>query len=118
MLTAAAVNRIRLYISAMSSTLTVTVAYCAPGIEDVSEVQLPPGACVQDAIEAAKLLARRQELSNQLDVGIWGRRCSLNQRVADGDRVEVYRPLTIDPKEARRLRAALRRKTTSCRRSE
>ena len=45
-----------------------------------------------------------------LDVGIWGRRCSLDQLVAEGDRVEIYRPLTIDPMEARRTRATLRRK--------
>ncbi len=39
-----------------SSSLRVTVAYCAPGVEDISEVQVPPGATVRDAIEAAQIL--------------------------------------------------------------
>jgi putative ubiquitin-RnfH superfamily antitoxin RatB of RatAB toxin-antitoxin module len=84
--------------------LTVTVVYCAPGIEDLSEVRLPPVSTVRDAITAAQLAMRWPQLPEALDVGIWGRRCSLDQRLAEGDRVEIYRPLTIDPKEARRLR--------------
>jgi putative ubiquitin-RnfH superfamily antitoxin RatB of RatAB toxin-antitoxin module len=35
---------------------------------------------------------------------VWGRRCALTQRLNDGDRVEIYRPLSVDPKQARRLR--------------
>jgi putative ubiquitin-RnfH superfamily antitoxin RatB of RatAB toxin-antitoxin module len=38
--------------------------------------------------------------------GIHGKRASLDQPLAEGDRVEIYRPLAIDPKEARRRRAA------------
>ena len=38
------------------------------------------------------------------DVGVWGRRCPLRQAVREGDRVEVYRPLVVDPKVARRER--------------
>ena len=93
-----------------SSWLRVTVAYCAPGVEDVSEVMLPPGSIVQDAIDAAQLLGRRPELQDAINAGIWGRRCSLEQPLTEGDRVELYRPLAIDPKEARRLRAGLRRR--------
>lgn len=93
-----------------SGFLTVTVAYCAPGVEDVCQVKVAPGSAVRDAIAAAKLLARRPELVEPIDSGIWGRRCSLEQRLADGDRVEIYRPLIIDPKEGRRVRADLRRK--------
>lgn len=93
-----------------SSWLRVTVAYCAPGVEDFSEVRMPPGASVRDAIEAAQVRARRPELQDAIDTGIWGRRCSLDQLLADGDRVEIYRPLIIDPMEGRRARAELRRK--------
>ncbi len=93
-----------------SSWLRVTVAYCAPGVEDISEVQVPPGATVRDAIDAAQVRARRSELQDVADTGIWGRRCSLDQRLADGDRVEIYRPLLIDPMEGRRARAKLRSK--------
>ena len=93
-----------------SDLLTITVAYCAPGVEDLSVVQLPAGALVRDAIAAAKLITRRPELEGAIDAGIWGRRCSQDQPLTDGDRVEIYRPLTIDPKEGRRARADLRRK--------
>jgi hypothetical protein len=92
-----------------STLLRVTVAFCAPGVEDVSEVTLPPGSTVRDAIAAAGLRVRRPELKDPLDAGIWGRRCSLDQPLTKGDRVEIYRPLVIDPMEGRRVRADLRR---------
>lgn len=91
--------------------LRVTVVYCAPGCEDVSEVTLPDGATVGDAIGAAGVLVRRPEVAAAgADVGIRGRSCALTQRLEDGDRVEIYRPLTVDPKEARRVRAEVRRR--------
>ncbi|HWL74685.1 MAG TPA: RnfH family protein [Burkholderiaceae bacterium] len=93
-----------------SGWLRVTVAYCTPGVEDISDVRLPPGATVRDAIEVAQVQARRPELKDAVDPGIWGRRCSLEQPLADGDRVELYRPLVIDPMEGRRARAELRRR--------
>lgn len=93
-----------------SAWLRVTVVYCAPSIEDLSELKLPSGSTVRDALAAADLPTRRAELTDAIDVGIWSRRCSLDQPLTDGDRVEIYRPLTIDPKEGRRMRADLRRK--------
>ena len=89
--------------------LRVTVAYCAPGVEDISDVRVPPGATVRDAIEAAQLCLRRPELTDALDPGIWGRRCPIDQPLTNGDRVELYRALVIDPMEGRRARADLRR---------
>jgi hypothetical protein len=92
----------------------VTVVYCAPGCEDISEVTLPAGATVGDAISAAGVLVRRTEIAAKSpEVGIWGRSCALTQPVQDGDRVEIYRPLTVDPKEARRVRAEVRRRRSS-----
>lgn len=86
------------------------VVYCPPGAEEAVHVVLPAGATVRDAIAASDLLARWPELRHQTDAGIWGRRCTLDRPVADGDRVEIYRPLTIDPKEGRRIRALRRRR--------
>jgi uncharacterized protein len=45
-----------------------------------------------------------------LSCGIWGRRCDMGQALRDGDRVEIYRALAVDPKEARRLRYKGQRK--------
>ncbi|MGB2816931.1 MAG: RnfH family protein [Burkholderiaceae bacterium] len=92
----------------------ITVVYCAPGCEDVSEVTLPAGSSVGDAIRAAGVLVRRPEVAaSPPEVGIWGRSCALTQPVLDGDRVEIYRPLTVDPKEARRVRAEVRRRRST-----
>lgn len=89
----------------------ITVVWCAPGCEDLLELTLPDGATVGDAIGAAGVLRRHPDsAAGTPDVGIWGRACTLAQRLADGDRVEIYRPLTVDPKEARRVRAAVRRR--------
>jgi len=91
--------------------LRITVVYCAPGCEDLAELTLPAGATVADAIRASGVLDRRPEIvSAAPDVGIWGRACAMTQRLEDGDRVELYRPLTVDPKEARRVRAEVRRR--------
>jgi uncharacterized protein len=90
----------------------VTVVYCAPGIEDLTELYVPAGATVEQAIHASGVLQRHAALAAgaTLEVGIWGCRCEPDHAVEDGDRVELYRPLTLDPKEARRLRAEVRRR--------
>ncbi|MGH6646652.1 RnfH family protein [Aquabacterium sp.] len=63
-------------------------------------VSLPAGSTVHDALQGAGLLERVQGLS----LGIWGRRTTLGQVLQDRDRVEAYRGLIVDPKEARRVR--------------
>ncbi|HKU47127.1 MAG TPA: RnfH family protein [Burkholderiales bacterium] len=71
------------------------------GAETVS-LELPAGATVRDAVTASGL--------PHADLfGIFGRRVGPAHRLADGDRVEIYRPLAIDPKEARRRRAKKKR---------
>ena len=91
--------------------LHVTVVYCAPGCEDVTELTLPAGSTAGDAVAASGVLARRPEIAGTApDVGIWGRACALIRPLEDGDRVELYRPLTVGPKEARRVRAEVRRR--------
>jgi uncharacterized protein len=84
----------------------VTVMF-SPAPREVLEwrVEVPEGASVRDAVRASGWpeAARGQDVS-RLDVGIWGRRCTLDQPVRDGDRVEIYRPLLVDPKVARRER--------------
>ncbi|MCE9657848.1 MAG: RnfH family protein [Burkholderiales bacterium] len=73
-------------------------------------VELPGGASVLDAIRASGALEAggTVDISTQA-VGIWGRAARLDTRLAEGDRVEIYRPLLLDPKEARRLRARRRK---------
>ena len=64
-------------------------------------VKLNEGASVQEALSAS---AWFHLPDFALAVGIWGRKVALDEQVRAGDRIEVYRGLTVDPKEARRLR--------------
>ena len=62
-------------------------------------------ATVADAVTRSGLVVRYELDLARLGVAIFGRRATWQTRVADGDRVELTRPLTADPKEVRRLRA-------------
>lgn len=88
--------------------IQVCVVY-SPKAREVSEVtlDLPDSATVLDAIQASGLLKKFQTLGVQtISVGLWGRRVKLSQVIAQNDRIEIYRPLTVDPKVARRERFA------------
>lgn len=79
----------------------------SPAPREVLEwrVEVPEGAKVRDAVRASGWPEATRGLDvSTLDVGVWGRRCTLDQEVRDGDRVEIYRPLLVDPKVARRER--------------
>lgn len=92
-----------------AAPLRVQVVYARPGSIVAIDVALPPGSTVGDAISAARLPEHAPELDGvTLDVGVFGRPRRPDDPVHDGDRVEVYRPLVVDPKEARRIRAQLR----------
>ena len=84
------------------STISVEVAVAFPVRQTLRRVELPSGSTVGDALVATGVKASGQ-------VGIYGKVVPAGTVLADGDRVEVYRPLRADPKEARRARAAKRR---------
>ncbi len=85
--------------------LRVEVVYCPwPGVTDRVTLTLPAGATAASALQASGL-ARRHDLPvADLRLGVWCRGCEPGTPLRDRDRVEIYRPLTVDPKEARRLR--------------
>lgn len=87
-------------------TVAVTLAYSARAREvDVVALLLPAGATLLDALRASGILARHPgiDLATQT-VGVWGRPGTFDEPLRPGDRVEIYRPLVVDPKEARRRR--------------
>ncbi len=85
--------------------INVEVVYCpAPGVNDLFKVEMPDGATLRSAIEASGVLARRGLVLDALSTGVWGRKQPLDTLLRERDRVEIYRPLQCDPKEARRLR--------------
>jgi hypothetical protein len=82
------------------------VVYALPGGEDAVSLELRAGATAADAVRASGLLERHPEIDlGRHRIGIYGRVVAQQAQLADGDRVEVYRPLRMDPKEARRRRA-------------
>jgi len=94
---------------APGATIEAVVAYAEPHRAFLFEVRIPAGSSVRQAIGACGIVDRVPELAGcEPDVGVFGRACGLDDMVRDGDRIEIYRPLTIDPKEARRQRAALK----------
>jgi len=89
------------------ATIVVEVAYGLPDRQALLQVELPDGASVAEAIEASGIREAFPGLEVAAErVGIWGRKAALDQPLSDGDRVEIYRPLLAEPKEARRARAA------------
>lgn len=89
----------------MSGYLSVEVCYAVPAAQTLVSLSLPAGASVREAIEASGVLARHPELDlATATVGVFGKLRPLDAPLADGDRVEIYRPLTVDPKLARQRR--------------
>ena len=84
----------------------VEVAYASGSMQALVTLKMPAGATVQDAIEASGFLHHFPDIDLAVNpVGIFGKVCSLDQRLKPADRIEIYRPLLHDPKEARRQRA-------------
>jgi len=85
--------------------LNIEVVYCPrPGHCDTVLLSLPDGACVHDAVVASGLCQRHGLAPELVEVGIWGRKQPVQSALRECDRVEIYRPLRVDPKEARRQR--------------
>lgn len=79
----------------------------APAPHDVWQLalRLPAGSTVADALRASGWAERLGAAAlDTLQVGIWGRACTPEAPLRERDRVELYRPLQVDPKEARRQR--------------
>ncbi len=89
------------------SMIAVEVVFALPERQVLVGVSVPAGASVADAIEASGIAAQFPGVVlDTLDAGIWGRVADRSTVLKAGDRVELYRALEIDPKEARRQLAA------------
>lgn len=90
---------------APAERICVEVAYCPrPGLTDRVALELVAGATVADAVQLSGLVPRHGLAADSLKVGVWSRVKDMQTVLRDQDRVEIYRPLQVDPKEARRLR--------------
>lgn len=92
---------------ASARRLRVEVVYAGRDSQVIVALELEPGATARDALLASGLARRFAGIDEaHPDLGIFGARVPPSRTLADGDRVEIYRPLQMDPRSARRLRAA------------
>lgn len=92
--------------STRSPLMDVEVAYAMPGRQMIVKVQVPPGTTASQAIEASGIRQQFPQIEAQPVIGVFSRKVPPDHLLTAGDRVEIYRPLMADPKEARRQKAA------------
>ncbi len=88
--------------------MKVTLVYSsAPRQVREWALDVPDGSSLGQAVVQSGALTEFSELAlGDLSAGVWGKRHSQNHRLKDNDRIEIYRPLRVDPKVARRERFA------------
>lgn len=93
--------------AAKTPLLAIEVAYASPAEQLVQRLAVPPGTTLEQAVARSGLIERFGELAAApLRLGVFGRLRDPQEPVCAGDRVEIYRALLTDPKEARRRRAS------------
>lgn len=81
----------------------VEIVFAGIDRQELMELDVPRGSTVADVLRASAIADLFPDCDfDSLPVGIWGRTVRRSQAVASGDRVEIYRPLARDPREARR----------------
>lgn len=88
---------------ASAEEITVEVVAALPDRQALCSIRLPAGANVADAVAIADMQARFPEIKwTECEYAIWGIPVAADRALQDGDRVEVLRPLALDPRDARR----------------
>ncbi len=87
----------------MSDLINVEVVLATPPKQVLIALRVPQGSTAAEVIAASGVEGQFPDLRPaELAVGVWGRLVERDHVVGDGDRVEIYRPLLIEPREARR----------------
>lgn len=87
--------------------ITVEVVFAKPGEQALEELHVPAGSTIEAVVRQSGFLERFPEIDlSKNKVGVFGKAVALAASINEGDRVEIYRPLIADPKEARKKRAA------------
>lgn len=89
-----------------NETISVELIYIEPTKQNIIKLDVPAGCNINQAIQGSGLLERYPEIDLAVNkVGIFSKIKQLDTVLQAGDRIEIYRPLKADPKEARRRRA-------------
>jgi putative ubiquitin-RnfH superfamily antitoxin RatB of RatAB toxin-antitoxin module len=87
----------------------IEIIYALPSEQVLIECEISEFSTVREVITASNILIKYPEIDLAINsVGIFSQPANVDDEVHAGDRIEIYRPLTIDPKEARRIRALKR----------
>jgi hypothetical protein len=98
-----------------AQTIRVQICYANSSLQVLQDLQVTLGTTLQEAILQSGLLRQIPEIDLAvLRVGIYGKLKSLDTVLREHDRVEIYRPLTADPKEARRKRVVKKNNKKTC----
>lgn len=92
---------------AASDRIDVSVVYALRDAQTLVRVSLPSDATVRSALEASGLLRKFPEIGPSPACAIYGESAELTRPLRNGDRVEILRPLLVDPKEGRRRAASV-----------
>ena len=91
----------------MPEEIMVEVAYALPEEQVIISIKVPTKFNVKQAIERSGVQKKFPSIDlSKNKVGIFGKKTTLDHPLKDRDRIEIYRPLILDPKEMRRKRAA------------
>lgn len=86
--------------------MRIELVYMAEQVEFIRSIEVSTGTIVENAIRESGLLAKFPEVDlDKNQVGIYGTVVPLNTTLQEGDRIEIYQSLRMDPMQARRLRA-------------
>lgn len=88
--------------------MRVEVVFALPDRQVLLAVEIAARATVAEVLAASGIARQFPEHDlDALQAGIWGRLVERSQSVRDGDRIELFRPLAMDPREARRLKVGI-----------
>lgn len=92
----------------MDDTIEVEVAYARPERQLIVTVEVPPGTTAIEAVRLSGIEEQFPEIDPDKNrLGVFGKLCKADRPLQAGDRVEIYRPLIVDPRVARRELAAI-----------
>lgn len=92
--------------SSANAKLLIELIYALPHEQEILTIEVDESISVEQAIIQSKILQRYPEIDLTINkVGIFSKACKLTDKIHSGDRIEIYRPLIADPKEARKARA-------------
>lgn len=91
----------------MEEMIEVEVAYARPERQLILRLEVPPGTTAVEAVRLSGIEEQFPEIDvNRNRLGVFGKLCKADRLLNRGDRVEIYRPLLVDPRAARRELAA------------